>query len=88
MDARPKRLGRKTYSGGGGMKLISPASGKRQGLDNDFDDQNSSIKPTTLTISRNGKKTLKQIARKWAARGYYSSPSEAMRVLLEGMNNE
>jgi len=62
----------------------SPASGKRQGLDNDFDDQNSSTKPTTRTTSRNGKKTLKQIARKKAARGYYSSPSQAMKALLQG----
>ena len=66
------------------MKRKSPASGKRQGLDNDFDDQNSSTKPTKLTTCRNGKKTLKQIARRWAARGYYSSPSEAMKVLMEG----
>ena len=64
------------------MKLISPASGKRQGLDNDFDDQDSSTKPTKLTTSRNGNKTLNQIARKWPARGYYSTPSEAMIALL------
>ena len=63
---------------------ITPAPGMGQGLDNDFDDQNSSTKPTKLTTGCNGKKTLKQIARKWAARGYYSTLSEAMRVLLDG----
>jgi hypothetical protein len=44
--------------------------------------QNFSTKPTKPTISR---KALKQIARKWAARGYYSTPSEAMSVLLGGV---
>ena len=44
--------------------------------------QNFSTKPTKLTNSR---KALKQIARKWAARGYYSTPSEAMSVLLGGV---
>jgi hypothetical protein len=61
------------------MKRKSPASGKRQGLDNDFDfsDSHSSTNPTNL-------KTLEQLSRKWAARGYYPSPSAAMKVLMEG----
>lgn len=62
----------------------SPASGKRQGLDNDFRESNSSTKSRKLNATRNGRKVLKQIARKWATRGYYSTPSEAMRVLLSG----
>jgi hypothetical protein len=44
--------------------------------------QNFSTNPAKLTNSR---KALKQIARKWAARGYYSTPSEAMSVLLGGV---
>ena len=59
------------------MKFISPASGKRQGLDNDFSDSNSSTKLPNL-------KTLEQLSRKWAARGYYPSPSAAMQALMEG----
>lgn len=46
---------------------------------------NFSTKPTKITNSRNGRKTLKRIARKWAARGYYSTPSEAMSALLGGV---
>jgi len=44
--------------------------------------RNTSTKPTKFTNGRNDRKSLKQIARKWAARGYYSTPSEAMSVLL------
>ena len=50
------------------MKLISPASGKRQGLDNDSHEIDFSTNPTKL-------RTLEQISRKWAARGYYPTPS-------------
>jgi hypothetical protein len=65
-------------------KQKTPALGHgRQGLDNDFDNQDSSTKPTKLTNSRNGRKALNQTARKWAARGYYSTPSEALKALLE-----
>jgi len=66
------------------MKQKSPASGKRQGLDNDFDEANSSIKPTILTIGCNGKNTPKQIARKRDVHVYCSSPSQAMKALLQG----
>ena len=61
------------------------APGLGQELDTNFRESNSSTKPTKLTTCRNGKRTLKQIARKWAARGYYSSPSEAMKVLMDGV---
>ena len=64
------------------MKTKSPASGKRTGLDDDSQKIDSSTNFHKLTTSLNGNKTLKQIARKWASRGYYSTPSEAMRVLL------
>ena len=47
--------------------------------------QNFSTKPACITNSRNGRKTLERLARKWAARGYYSTPSEAMSVLLGGV---
>ncbi len=59
------------------MKRKSPASGKRQGLDNDPHKFDSSTNPTKL-------RTLEQISRKWAARGYYPTPSAAMKVLMEG----
>ena len=51
----------------------------------ELDSQNISTKPACIANSRNGRKTLKQIARKWAARGYYATPSEAMSVLLGGV---
>ena len=41
-------------------------------------------KPTKLNTSRNGHKVLEGIARKWASRGYYPSPSAAMKALTEG----
>jgi len=65
------------------MKLKSPASGKRLGLDNDFSDSNSSTKNHKLHSRHSGKKALERIARKWASRGFYSTPSAAMSVLLE-----
>ena len=68
------------------MKRKSPASGKRQGLDNDFDNQNSSTKNHKLHSSHNGKKTLERIARKWTSRGYYPTPSAAMKALMENHN--
>ena len=30
-------------------------------------------------------KAIRQQARKWAARGYYCTPSEAMKVLMDGV---
>ena len=44
-------------------------------------------KPNKLNTSRNSHKVLKCIAQRWASRGYYPTPSEAMRVLLEGVNH-
>ena len=41
-------------------------------------------KPDKLNTSRNGHKVLEGIARKWAACGYYPTPSAAMKVLMEG----
>ena len=38
--------------------------------------------PAELNTTRNGKKSLEQLARKWASRGYYPTLSEAMKVLL------
>ena len=70
------------------MKLKTPAQGQLgQGLDFDTRNSNSSTKPTKLNTTRNGKKTLQQIARKWAALGYYPTPSAAMRVLLGEVNH-
>jgi hypothetical protein len=43
---------------------------------------NFSTKTTKITNSLKGRKTLERLARKWAARGYYSTPSEAMNALL------
>mgnify|MGYP006928232623 CR=1 FL=1 len=66
------------------MKTKSPASGKRTGLDDDSQKIDSSTNFHKLTTSLNGNKTLKPIARKWAFRGYYPSPSKAMKALLQG----
>ena len=64
------------------MKRKSPSENR---LIQELKSQNTSTKPTKLTNGRNDRKSLKQIARKWAARGYYSTPSEAMSVLLGGV---
>ena len=64
------------------MKQKSPSEDR---LIQELKSQNISTKPTKLTNGRNDRKSLKQIARKWAARGYYSTPSEAMSVLLGGV---
>ena len=61
------------------MKRKSPSEDR---LIQELNSQNISTKPTCITNSRNGRKTLKRKARKWAARGYYSTPSEAMNALL------
>ena len=53
----------------------------------ELNSQNISTNPTKITNSRNGRKTLERIARKWAARGYYSTPSEAMKVLLGSVSH-
>ena len=39
-------------------------------------------KPDKMDTSRNGHKVLEGIARKWASRGYYPTPSAAMQALL------
>ena len=69
------------------MKTKSPASGKRRGLDDDSQKIHSSTNSTKLNTTRNVRKVLNQLARKWASRGYYSTPNEALRVLLEGVNH-
>jgi hypothetical protein len=61
------------------MKRKSPSEDR---LIQELKSQNSSTKPTTLPNSRNGRKALNQTARKWAARGYYPTPSEALKALL------
>ena len=38
---------------------------------------------TNLKVSQKDFKTFVRQSRKWAARGYYSTPSEAMKALLE-----
>ena len=40
---------------------------------------------TAISKQNNSHKVLEQIARKWAARGYYPTPSAAMKVLMEGV---
>ena len=69
------------------MKTKSPASGKRTGLDFNTHTSNSSTKPTNLNTTPNGRRVLERIARKWASRGYYPTPSAAMRVLLGEVNH-
>ena len=66
------------------MEQLKPPALRQQGqgLDNDFDDQKSSTKKHKLHSSRNGKKTLERIARRWTSRGYYPTLSAAMSALL------
>lgn len=70
------------FKGGRSLKQTSPASDKRTGLDFETSNSNSSTKPTKPNTTQNGHKTLDRIARKWASRGYYPTPSAAMRALL------
>ncbi len=63
------------------MKLKSPASGKRTGLDFDTCDSNSS----TNTKKRKGinhLKTLQDISNKWVKMGCYKTPDRALRALI------
>ena len=63
------------------MKEKAPT--RKQRLNLNLGGSDDSTKPPNLTNSGNGRKTLKQIARIWVSRGYYSTPSEAMRVCWE-----
>ncbi len=65
------------------MKLKSPTSGKRQGLDSDFDESYSSI---NLKISKEIShiSILKEIADKWVDRGCYRTLDRALRALIAG----
>jgi len=66
------------------MKTKSPASGRRQGLDDDSQNFQSGTIPTESTNSRSRHKLLEQIAQRWANRGYYPTPTTAMEALTEG----
>jgi len=65
------------------MKIKSPASGKRQGLDNDFGESYTSTKSKKLKeISHI--RTLKEIGDKWVDRRYYKTLDRALRALIRG----
>ena len=65
------------------MKIKSPASGKRQGLDNDFDESYSSI---TFKKHKeiNHIRILKEIGEKWVDRRCYRTLDRALRALIRG----
>ena len=60
---------------------------RKQRLNLDLHKSDSTKKPHKLHTSKNGQKTPRQIARKWASRGYYMKPSEAIKVLLKGVES-
>lgn len=60
---------------------------RKQRLNLDSRKSDSTKKPHKLPTSKNDRKILRQIARKWASRGYYSTPSEAMQALLKGVES-
>ena len=62
------------------MKRKSPASGKRQGLDNDSHKIDSSTNHKEISHL----KTLQEIADKWVDRGCYGSSDRALRALIGG----
>jgi hypothetical protein len=66
------------------MKLKSPASGKRQGLDNDFGESNSSTLKLKKSKGINHIRILNEIATKWVAKGYYSTSGRALEALIGG----
>jgi hypothetical protein len=66
------------------MKLKSPASGKRQGLDNNFDESNSSIKTFRKPSVTNHLSTPQYIAEKWVDRCCYHTIDRALRALVGG----
>ena len=66
------------------MKRKSPASGKRQGLDNDFDDPNSSTYRPEKLKTINHLSTLQDIAVKWVDRRCYPTLDRALRALVIG----
>ena len=67
--------------------MIEKAPTQGQRLNLDLRKSDSTKNPHKLHTSKNGQRTLRQIARKLASRGYYSTPSEAMKVLLEGVES-
>ena len=67
--------------------MTEKAPTRKQRLNLDTRNSDSTKKPHKLPTGNNGRKTLQQIARKWASRGYYSTPSEAMKALLEGVES-
>ena len=67
------------------MELETPALRQQgQGLDNDFDEANSSTNPLTLHTNHNRQNVLDGLARKWVRFGCCDTPNEAMKVLLAG----
>ena len=66
------------------MKLKSPASDKRQGLDNDFDNSNSSTITHTIPKVIGRLETLSAIATKWVDKGCYETPGRALQALIGG----
>ena len=67
--------------------MSAKAPTRKQRLNFDSSKSDSTKKPHKLPTSNNGRKTLQHIARKWVLRGYYSTPSEAMKALLEGVES-
>ena len=58
---------------------------KKQRLNLDTRESDYTNIPTNINVSQKDGKAYVRLARKWAARGYYSTPSEAMNVLLGGV---
>lgn len=64
------------------MNEKAPTRKQRLNLDSSVSDYNTSS--TNHNISQKDRRAFVRLARKWAARGYYHSPTEAMQALLEG----
>ena len=57
---------------------------RKQRLNLDLHKSYSIKKPHKLHTGKIAQRTLRQIGRKWAAQGFYTSPSQAMKALLQG----
>jgi hypothetical protein len=63
------------------MNENAPTRKQRLNLDTSASDYN--IRSANHNISQKDHRAFMRLARKWAARGYYSTPSAALSALLE-----
>jgi hypothetical protein len=68
------------------MRIATLAPGDRgKGLDNDFDEPNSSTLKLKKPQGINHLKILEEISIKWLRTGFYDTPDKALSALIRGV---